>query len=610
VTIAAALALGLVLSRDTESAGGPSAAQPSAQPSPSPSPNFRTAERALSAEEERLLTYIPNDVAETCGPFDAGSGAAVGGLVCTSEEVEVLYRLFPDRGAMDAALQVNANIRGATGGECATDRVALTPYTIDGLPAGRVLCYRSTVGFFSTEGARSDIEWTDERLLVYAHAIRNDAADLSLYEWWLGSAGPEIPAGDPKAVKDRPAQAGAPLPEGSYLLSLTDRDVERSGLASISGIKGVIGGTRDWAGTWTLRVGNEEYELAHDGEPVENGSIVTQKPATFLFAPNGGDCFAFGRSTDPVAYGWTQSGSTITWELGGEGGCAGPQPLTGRPWLRAPNGQIAMASSGGNLFTVDAAGLDRRQITVSDLPPSSFDNQPVWSPDGSSIAIASETEAGYDIYVMNPDGTGLRQVTDIEGIELDPAWSPDGSKIAFHHDPGGFDFTHSSVYVVNADGSGLRTLVDRQGYVGRPAWSPDGTKIALNIDGLIYGVDADGSNLTLLHGAGEETNGIVWTREGNRIVFADEGPQGLTLFSMRPEGTDVRPMFDRLPPGVRFPVSALSADGRWIVVADDWGVPFDAPLGTNEVYLMSADGSRVFTILVDSFEPSWRLGPS
>jgi len=625
LAVVAAVALGLALSRDPGGAGG-AAAPPSTQPiaSPSPTPNFNTEARALSADEERLLTYIPEQLAEKCEPFEAGSGDTVGGLVCSSEDVEVLYRLFPDRDAMDAALQVNANIRGATGGECATDRVALTPYTIDGLPAGRVLCYRSKAGFFFGT-ARSDIEWTDERLLVYAHAVRGDGADLSLYEWWLGSAGPQIPTGDPRSVKDRPADAAPVLPEGSYLLSLTDRDAQRSGLASISGIKGVIAGTKDWAGTWSLRLEDEEYELAHDGEPVENGSIVTQKPATFLFAPKGGDClFSFSPSagSEPVSYVWTQNGRTITWELGGEGGCAGPQPLTGRPWLRAPDGQIALATSLGDLFTVDTAGLDRHPIAVPELPPSTFHNQPVWSPDGSSAAIASETDAGYDIYVMNPDGTGLRQVTGMEGVELDPAWSPDGSKIAFHHNAGGFNFTRSSVFVVNADGSGLRTLVDHQGFVGRPAWSPDGAKIALNINGSIYRVDADGSNLTLLRGAGRQTNGpdgerpsspsngILWTREGNRIVFADEGPQGLTLFSMRSDGTDARPMFDRLPPGMRFPALALSPDGRWVVAADDWGLgQLDAGLGSHEMYLISDEGSLVFTIAVDAFEPSWRPGP-
>jgi len=621
VTVVAAAALVVALSGGVGSDGGLSAQQPSVQPSPSPSPHFRTAERALSVEEERLLTYVPKGVAESCEPFGQGGDGEVGGLVCTDEEVEVLYQLFPDRDAMDAALQVNANVRGATGGECASDRVALTPYAIEGLPAGRVLCYRSTAGFFS-EIARSDIEWTDERLLVYAHAVRDDTADLSLYEWWLASAGPQIPTGAPATHKDRPSQGAPRAPEGSYLLSLTAQEVRESGLASISGIKGVITGTTGWSGTWAIRVGGGEYELQHEGEPVESGEIALQKPSTIVFVPRAGDCLFRFATPRPTGYGWSLSDGGVVWEQGGSGGCAGPQPLTGRPWLRAPDALIALTTSGGNLFTVDAAGLDRRPITVTDLPASSFDNQPVWSPDGSSIAIASETDAGYDIYVASPDGTELRQVTDIEGIELDPAWSPDGSKIAFHHNQGGFDFTRSTLHVVNADGSGLRTIVEHQGFVGRPAWSPDGTKIALNVNGSIYRVDADGSNLTLLHGAGQGTNeeggerpssptaGLVWTREGNRIVFADDGPQGLTLFSMRPDGTDVRPMFDRLPAGTQFPVSALSPDGRWIVVADDWGEgQLDAGLGTHEVYLMSVDGSRVFTIAEDAFEPSWRPGP-
>jgi serine/threonine-protein kinase len=615
--VAAVLAvLALVQGGSPETAGQATGAAQQVLPSPSPTPRFRTVQRPLTAEDERLLTYIPKDVARDCAPLDVQTGQAVGALACKAGEVEVLYTLFETRDAMDAALQVNANVQGATGGECATDQVALTPYTIDGLPAGRVLCYRTKAAgavVSSPGGARSDIEWTDERLLVYAHAVRGDAGDFSLYDWWLRSAGPVIPTAGPGAIsKDLPAGVSR-SPDGSYLLQLSNEDADRSGLSSISGIKGVVSGTTDWAGTWAFRIAEGEYELAHDGEPVEAGTIVLQKPDTIVFTPKAGQCLFF--AAQPAGYRWSLGGPKITWELGEEGGCAGPQPLTGREWVRAPKGELAFASSRGDLITTDAAGLDRRTIEVSDLPPSAFHNQPVWAPDGSSLVFAGETDAGYDLYVVDPDGSDVRQVTDMGGNEYDPAWSPDGSKIAFHHNRGTFHNPRTSVHIVNADGSGLSTLVDMKGWSGRPAWSPDGSRIALQINGDVYVVDGDGSDLTRIYDGKNvrglslpQTNGLAWTPYGTRIVFAGGGPDGTTLLAMRPDGTDARPLIGRLPSSLMAPVLAFSPDGRWIVVTDDWGAGQVAPGHLHPAYLIRADGEHVYLIADDMFEPSWRPG--
>ena len=208
------------------------------------------------------------------------------------------------------------------------------------------------------------------------------------------------------------------------------------------------------------------------------------------------------------------------------------------------------------------------------------------------------------------------------GNENDPAWSPDGSKIAFHHDPGGLEldtdtgqalapFSRTSVHVVNADGSGRTTLVDVKGWVGRPVWSPDGSRIALQIDRDVYIVEPDGSDLARIYEGSEGTNGfangLAWTPDGDRIVFADEGPDGTTLFTMRPDGSDVRPLLNRLPSSSS-PVTEFSPDGRWIVVTDDWGAGQIKPGHLHPAYLISADGGQVYLIADDTFEPSWRPG--
>ncbi len=64
----------------------------------------------------------------------------------------------------------------------------------------------------------------------------------------------------------------------------------------------------------------------------------------------------------------------------------------------------------------------------------SFDAWPFWSPDGKQIAFASNRRSNgqdYDIYVMNADGSALRRITDVAGRNTAPKWAPDGKHITF-----------------------------------------------------------------------------------------------------------------------------------------------------------------------------------
>ena len=60
-----------------------------------------------------------------------------------------------------------------------------------------------------------------------------------------------------------------------------------------------------------------------------------------------------------------------------------------------------------------------------------MDYWPAWSPDGKRIAFTSNRDGNYEIYVMNADGTGLRNVTQHPGQDNYAAWSPDGKHLAF-----------------------------------------------------------------------------------------------------------------------------------------------------------------------------------
>lgn len=119
------------------------------------------------------------------------------------------------------------------------------------------------------------------------------------------------------------------------------------------------------------------------------------------------------------------------------------------------------------------------------------------------IAFSRETAfATLNIFVMNPDGSGVVQLTSGSSVDGHVSWSPDGTKIAFER----YTTTlGSQIYVMNAaDGSGLKRLTFNGTDNRQPSWSPDGAKIVFTKSATfnspqIYVMDAaDGSGQTRL----------------------------------------------------------------------------------------------------------------
>ena len=150
------------------------------------------------------------------------------------------------------------------------------------------------------------------------------------------------------------------------------------------------------------------------------------------------------------------------------------------------------------LYVLNADGSGLRDLTrklgMSRGPGAGPASDPVWSPDGRMLAfVRRNTRLG--VYVVNADGSGMRNLTPkpMGAAYAAPAWSPDGRKIAFAGERDG----NSEIYLMNADGSSQRNLTLNLAYDGDPAWSPDGRKITFvsNRDGryAVYVMNADGS---------------------------------------------------------------------------------------------------------------------
>ena len=208
-------------------------------------------------------------------------------------------------------------------------------------------------------------------------------------------------------------------------------------------------------------------------------------------------------------------------------------------------------------------GLGKRNL--SDSADGVYDYYPVFSPDGTKIAYqshgvqTSNPEGDYEVYVVNVlDGSEQKNLTD-NGVEIpgahvvddsDPVFSPDGKSIAYEsygeqtYNPEG-DW---EVYTMNAeDGSEQKNLSNNGSGVNDdlPIFSPDGTKVAYesygkqtsNLEGdfEIYRVNAlDGSEQKNLTNNGADVDDYGWavySPGSTRIAYLSHGVQ-----TSNPEG--------------------------------------------------------------------------
>lgn len=196
------------------------------------------------------------------------------------------------------------------------------------------------------------------------------------------------------------------------------------------------------------------------------------------------------------------------------------------------------AGAQADLYIVDIdrpieAGTNPR-VLADDI----FDDRfPAWSPTGEWITFVSWRDGNADIFIVRPDGRGVRNLTQDKGWDVSPSWSPDGAEIAFFS----VRSRYRNLYVMDAEGSHLRQLTDMQelsaGYYWyAPAWSPAGDIIAMqttiNRDREIILVTRDGGSPIRLT-AEDGTDAIpVWASDGSRLIFMSDRSGEFALYEM------------------------------------------------------------------------------
>ncbi len=201
----------------------------------------------------------------------------------------------------------------------------------------------------------------------------------------------------------------------------------------------------------------------------------------------------------------------------------------------SPDGMsIAFASqrSGSfDLYVMAADGTGTQRLTST---KDEDESSPSWSPEGDRIAFAREG----DIYVMNANGSGgARRISDVTAEETEPAWSPDGRSIAYvRREPG---TPAREIWIMRPDGTGRRQLTQLQSASYSPAWSPNSTRIAFATNNRIsqydiYWVTVANGRTTRVTVSEEDSFEPAWSTDGNSIAFSENG--AIHLASVVAEG--------------------------------------------------------------------------
>jgi len=208
-------------------------------------------------------------------------------------------------------------------------------------------------------------------------------------------------------------------------------------------------------------------------------------------------------------------------------------PSTLRPVLNArgpapsPDASAIAFSYMGDIWVVPSEGGRAERLTVHEA----YDEAPLWSPDGATIAFTSDREGNEDVYTMPAGGGVPTRLTVHSGWDNGECWTRDGRAVLFtaHRDT-----LETQLYEVPAGGGAPRRLIRDNAF--SPALSPDGRWIAYVRGGTewwrkhyrgsashdIWVRAVEGGPSTRLVGWPGDDDRPMWGADGRTLYFTSE----------------------------------------------------------------------------------------
>ncbi len=187
------------------------------------------------------------------------------------------------------------------------------------------------------------------------------------------------------------------------------------------------------------------------------------------------------------------------------------------------------------IWTMNADGSGQKEIVTG----LELNASPALSVDGTQIAFAGSTKGNADIYVINVNGGGLRRLTTTYALEASPDWSPTGRQILYTSDQSGTP----QIWVMDAEGTNPRRVTYAGNWNDEATWSPDGSRIAFACrnegDMNICVMDMATGKTTQL--TSEGSNGHpAWSPDGEKIVYQSRRGGSTQIYTMDADGQNKR----------------------------------------------------------------------
>jgi len=224
--------------------------------------------------------------------------------------------------------------------------------------------------------------------------------------------------------------------------------------------------------------------------------------------------------------------------------------------------------------------------------------------------------AGPDVYTMNPDGSDVKQLTDLgpDHPAFWESWSPDGKQIVFSEYPAP-DFI-AQLWLMNADGSNRHLLLAESDFINeRGSFTPDGNSVVFTHcrvdveECAIYKIGVGGGCPTPVTDLdlGIQYFSPEYSARG-QLAFNSVSRGGIlsAIYLQSPEGEAPRQL---TPAPLTLRQPDWSPDGRQIAAASHYGTPQN-----EEIWVVDTDGGRLRQLTDNGndyfngphdFQPSW-----